>query len=137
MEMPFSFRVKMDGQEVEISGSREEVIETIEQLPCLIANVSKAFESTKYKVASSGSVVRAYPSVSSSDCSHVILELLRTDWGNRARTLTENGEGLKANALHYPSTTLSGVLAWLVRKNKIKRWKIDRGYVYILAGGRT
>lgn len=135
--MPFSFRVKMGRQEVEISGSREEVIKTIEELPRLITNVSKAFESTRNKVASSGSVVQAYPSLSSSGCSDAILELLGTEWGSQARTLTEIGEGLKANALHYPSTTLSGVLAWLVRKNKIKRWKTDRGYVYVLAGGRT
>jgi hypothetical protein len=126
----------MGGQEVEISGSREEVIKTIEELPSLITNVSKAFESIKNKVASSGSV-GAYPSVSSSGCSDAVLELLGTDWGSKARTLTEIGEALKANALHYPSTTLSGVLAWLVRKNKIKRWKTGRGYVYILSGGRT
>jgi predicted transcriptional regulator len=63
--------------------------------------------------------------------------LLETDWARQARTLTELEEALKANAVHYPSTTLSGVLAWLVRKNKIKRWKTDRGYVYVLAGKKV
>lgn len=136
MEMPFSFRVKMGEQEIEISGTREEVIKTIEELPGLVANVSKAFESTK-NMDTVKSVSSAYPSVSSSGCSEAVLQLLETDWGKQPKTLTELGEALKANALHYPSTTLSGVLAWLIRKNKIKRWKTDKGYVYVLAGGKT
>jgi len=138
MGMPFSFRVKMGQQEIEISGTREEVIKTIEELPSLVASISKAFESTKDREDASQPVTSAYPSISSSaSCSEAVLRLLETDWGGQARTLTELGEALKANAFHYPSTTLSGVLAWLVRKNKIKRWKTDRGYVYVLAGGQA
>ena len=136
--MPFSFRVKMGQQEIEISGTREEVIKTIEELPSLVASVSKAFESTKNMGTASKSVTSTYPSISpSASCSEAVLKLLETDWGRQARTLTELGEALKANAVHYPSTTLSGVLAWLLRKNKIKRWKTDRGYVYVLAGGKA
>ncbi len=131
--MPFSFRVKMGQQEIEISGTREDVIKTIEELPSLVASISKAFESTKNR-----EIASTYPSISSSaSCSEAVLKLLETDWGRQARTLTELGEALKANAVHYPPTTLSGVLAWLLRKNKIKRWKTDRGYVYVLAGGKA
>jgi hypothetical protein len=137
MEIPFSFRVKMGEQEIEISGTREEVIKTIEELPSLMASISKAFESTKNARTASKAVTSTYPSISSSSCSEAVLQLLGTDWGKQSRTLTELGEALKANALHYPSTTLSGVLAWLVRKNKIKRWKTDKGYVYVLAGGKA
>jgi len=137
MEMPFSFRVKMGQQEIEISGTREEVIKTIGELPSLVASISKAFESTKNVETASKVEASTYPSISSSGCSEAVLELLETDWGRQARTLTELGEALKANALHYPPTTVSGVLAWLVRKNKIKRWKTDKGYVYVLAGGKT
>jgi len=138
MGMPFSFRVKMGQQEIEISGTREEVIKTIEELPSLVASISKAFESTKNMEVASQSFASAYPSISpSASCSEAVLRLLETDWGREARTLTELGEALKANAVHFPSTTLSGVLAWLVRKNKIKRWKTDKGYVYVLAGGKA
>ena len=137
MKMPFSFRIKMGQQEIEISGTREEVTKTIEELPSLVDSISKAFESTKNMRTASKSVASTYPSISSSSCSEAILQLLGTDWGKQARTLTELGEALKANTLHYPSTTLSGVLAWLVRKTKIKRWKTDKGYVYVLAGGKA
>ncbi len=133
--MPFSFRVKMGQQEIEISGTRDEVIKTIEELPSIVANISKAFETTK-NMDTAKSATSTYPHISSSSCSKAVLHLLETDWGKQPKTLTELGEALKANALHYPSTTLSGVLAWLVRKNKIKRWKTDKGYVYVLAGGK-
>ena len=135
MEIPFSFRVKMGQMEIEISGTRDDVMKTLEELPRLMETVSKAFESTKNR-EDSQSVSPAYPSVSSSSCSEAVLQLLSSDWGRQPRTLTELGEALKANAVYYPSTTVSGVLAWLVRKNKIKRWKTDKGYVYVLAGGR-
>jgi len=136
IEMPFSFRVKMGQQEIEISGTREEVTKTIEELPGLVASISKAFESAR-NMRIAKSVTSTYPSIYSSSCSEAVLQLLGTDWGKQSRTLTELGEALKANTLHFPSTTLSGVLSWLVRKNKIKRWKTDRGYVYVLAGGKT
>jgi len=134
--MSFSFRVKIGSQEIEISGSREEVMKTIEELPLLMEMVSKAFGSTKKREEPSQSVGSVYPSVSASSCSEAVLQLLSSDWGKQPRTLTELGEALKANAVYYPSTTISGVLSWLVRKNKIKRWKTDKGYVYVLAGGR-
>ena len=136
MGMPFSFRVKMGQREIEISGTREEVMKAIEELPQLMETISKAFESTKTAKETAQTVSSAYPSISASGCSEAVLQLLSSDWGRQPRGLTELGEALKANAVYYPSTTLSGVLAWLVRKNKIKRWKTDKGYVYVLAGGK-
>jgi len=136
MEMPFSFRVKMGQMEIEISGTREEVMKTVEELPQLMETVSKAFESTKKGEETEQPAGSAYPSVSASGCSEAVLQLLKSDWGRQPRSLPELGEALKANAVYYPSTTVSGVLAWLVRKNKIKRWKTDKGYVYVLAGGK-
>jgi len=136
MGMPFSFRVKIGQREIEISGTREEVMKTVEELPQLMEMVSKAFESTKTAKETEQPAGSAYPQVSSSGCSEAVLQLLASDWGKQPRSLPELGEALKANAVYYPSTTVSGVLAWLVRKNKIKRWKTDKGYVYVLAGGK-
>jgi len=137
MGMPFSFRVKIGQREIEISGTREEVMKAIEELPQLMEAVSKAFESTKTAKETAQTVSSVYPSISASSCSEAVLQLLASDWGKQPRSLPELGEALKANAVYYPSTTVSGVLSWLVRKNKIKRWKTDKGYVYVLAGGRS
>ena len=134
--MPFSLRVKFGRHEIEISGTHEEVIKTIEELPRLVASVSKAFDSVNISVNPPQSTPTLYPTISSSaNCSEAVLKLLETDWGKQQpRSLPELAEAMKANALHYPPTTLSGVLVWLVRKGRIKRWKTDRGYVYVSAG---
>jgi hypothetical protein len=136
MEMPFSFRVKIGSQEIEISGTREEVMKTVEELPHIMETISKAFKSTKKGEETEQLAGSTYPQVSASGCSEAVLQLLTSDWGKQPRSLPELGDALKANAIYYPSTTLSGVLAWLFRKNKIKRWKTDKGYVYVLAGGK-
>jgi len=149
--LPFSLRVRLEQCEVEISGSREEVLRTVEDLPKLVAVISGAFAEAGVKLGNAASVGSAfsfssssplpgvsavYPSVhSSGGCSDAVLKLLSADWGRATpRTLPELVEALKANAIHYPATTLSGVLNWLVRKGEVRRWKTDKGYVYVLAG---
>jgi hypothetical protein len=146
--MPFSLRVKINQNEVEISGTQKEVLKTIKDLPKLIENLSKAFaniDSTAVTTKKTPITVKLtspttapskmYPSIKKAkNCSQAVLKLLETDWGAwRPRTMPEIVEALKANAIHYPSTTLSGVLSWLVKKGKVRRWKTDAGYVYILA----
>ena len=145
---PFSLRVRLGRCEVEISGSRDEVLMTVEDLPNLVATISEAFAQAGVEVSkepmveqtsslpSSAPVSVVYPSIQSSgNCSDAVLRLLETDWGRATpRMLPELVEAMKANAVHYPATTLSGVLNWLVRKGRVKRWKTDKGYVYVLAG---
>ena len=132
MEKEFSFRVRFGDFEVEISGNHDEVFKTVEMLPSLVANVSKAFEVAKTSKPTPNVIASAYPIVSSSNCSEAVLKLLESDWGKEPRVLPELVDALKANALHYPSTTLSGVLTWLTKKGKVKRWKTDKGYVYAI-----
>ncbi len=145
--MPFSLRVRINQNEVEISGTQKEVLKTIKDLPKLVENISKAFghidsevastEETPLKVRVASPIVpsKMYPSIKKAkNCSQAVLKLLKTEWGAwRPRTTPEIIGALKANAIHYPPTTLSGVLSWLVKKGKVRRWKTDAGYVYILA----
>jgi len=147
--VPFSLRVRLGQYEVEISGSREDVLKTVEDLPNLVTVVSEAFAQAGANIkvadaqssrdsapASTISQTGAYPSIQGSgNCSDAVLKLLETEWGRSTpRTLPELVEAMRVNAVHFPVTTLSGVLNWLVRKGKVKRWKTDKGYVYVLAG---
>ncbi len=139
--MPFSVRVRLHRYEVEVSGSRDEVLKTFEDLPRLVAVISEAFgtvevEPAETKPSVEGSAV--YPSIQSSgNCSDVVVQLLGSEWGRvQPRSLPELVEAMRDNAVHYPATTLSGVLSWLVRRGKIKRWKTEKGYVYVLSGGK-
>jgi hypothetical protein len=159
--MPFSLRIKINQNEVEITGTQKEVITTIKELPKIVGNISKAFtranqepstrKATPTTLTAAGKPTekpitvrltaptttqpKMYPSIKDAkNCSEAVVKLLETEWGNwKPRTMPEVVEALKANALHYPPSTLSGVLTWLVKKGKVRRWKTDAGYVYILA----
>ena len=136
--VPFSFRVRFGGCEIEVCGSRDEVMQTIRELPGLVAGVFEAFGAVGVEAASGVDKERgstsALPVVGgSASCSEAVLRLLGSDWGReQPRTLPELVEALRANAVHYPASTLSGVLAWLVRRGRVKRWRTERGYVYVL-----
>ncbi len=143
LSMPFCLRLRLGRCEVEISGSHDEVLMTFKDLPRLVALFSEALgdigiEAAETKLDSADSVSNSTvnPSIQSSgNCSDAILQLLGSDWGRlHPRALPELVEAMRANAVHYPATTLSGVLAWLVRRGKIKRWKTEKGYVYVLSG---
>jgi hypothetical protein len=141
----FVFRVKMGEYEVEINGTREEVLKTIGELPALMPDVYKAFEGLKPKAeatvavkqdaAKEKALMQKYPKIlRTKKCDEAVLKILETDWGKwRPRTVEELKEALKANELSFSGRLFAGVLMGLVRKGKVRRWKTDAGYVYILA----
>lgn len=141
----FGFRAKMGECEVEINGTHEEVLKTIEELPNLMNNIFEAFEAAKPKTVATltvkkepskeEAVMQKYPKILRTEsCDEAVLRVLETDWGKwRPRTVDELKEALKANGLHYSGRNFAGVLMRLVKKAKVRRWKTDAGYVYILA----
>jgi hypothetical protein len=143
---PFAFRVKIGDFEVEIKGSHEDVLNTIKDLPVLVGNIDKAFEKVKPRKVATLTVKtetarpqkaasQEYPQISASQrVDEAILKLLETDWGKwRPRTIDELGDALKSNGIEQPSRMLATALMELVKKEKIRRWNTNAGYVYILA----
>jgi hypothetical protein len=148
-ESLFGFRVKLGDFEVEISGNREEVLKTVEELPSLMVKVQIAFECLKPKEAAK-IIVRAEPSKAQAEekmiaqnlpkiaptdnCNEAVLRILESDWGKwRPRTIEELKEVLKSNGMSFPGRILSGTLMGLVKKGIVRRWNTNAGYVYILA----
>jgi hypothetical protein len=136
----------MGDYEVELCGTRGEVVQTIEDLPNLMGSVGKAFDvvrprkftslTVKTDVARDDKpVVGKYPKISAAEnADEAVIRLLETDWGKwRPRTLDELREALKANGLDYPARGLAAVLLGLGKQEKVRRWNTDAGYVYILA----
>ncbi len=133
---PFRIRVRIGEVEVEIGGAREEVISTLEELGGIIERFQQAFKlegevdlNPRPEVLDEG-----FPKIPpTKQCSEAVISLLSTDWGKTPRTLSEIREAMEANAVFFPKTTLSGVLVWLVKKNKVRRWKDKkRGYLYTI-----
>lgn len=126
-----------------MSGSREEVLETIEDLPNLMVNVQKAFEGLKPKTVAKLTVKAEakeeptikFPKIAQTEkCDEAVLKIFESDWGKwRPRTLEELRGALEANGLSFSGKVLSGALFGLVRKGVVRRWKTDADYVYILA----
>jgi len=146
--LSFSFRAKIGECEVELSGTRDEVVRMIKDLPSLMSDVHKAFEGLKPKTTTTLTIktgagaevkgegsVQKYPKIAETEsASEAVLGLLATDWGKwRPRTIEELRGALEANGLSFPGNTLTGVLLGLVKKGKVRRWKTDSGVVYILA----
>ena len=134
----------MGEYEIELCGTREDVTKTIEELPNLVANVHKAFDGVKPKTVTTLTVKaesgkkepskQSYPRIQSSgSCDEAVLRLLETDWGKwRPRTLDELKAALDANGVRFGGRFLAGVLMELVKKEQIRRWNTDAGFVYIL-----
>ncbi len=142
----FAFRVKMGDYEIEIGGDKEQVLKTIEDMPALMSKVHEAFEIMKPRKVTTLTVkteaskdekarAQAYPKIALTEKSEeAVLRLLETDWGKwRPRTIDELKEALKANGMGYSGQKLARVLAKFAKRQKIRRWKTDSGYVYILA----
>lgn len=144
MRANFTFKVKMGEYEVELSGTREEVLKTVRELSPLITSVHKAFENVKPKTVTTLTVkteptkdqakTQKYPKIlPTQDCEEAIMKVLGTDWGKwRPRTLEELKEALQANGMNHSVRVLTGALNRLVKKGKIRRWNTDAGFVYIL-----
>lgn len=137
--LSFSLRVRIGDKEIEIGGDREEVLATLENLNEIVEKFSKAFnyEAKKEEKPNSHLNSQAFPKIArTSQCSDAITSLLATNWGKTPRTIAEIREAMEANAIFFPRTTLSGVLVWLVKKNKLRRWRDKKkGYVYTLYDG--
>ncbi|MBC7130345.1 hypothetical protein H5T51_03875 [Candidatus Bathyarchaeota archaeon] len=138
----FTLRVRAGEYEVELSGPREEVLETVKELPKLVTSFGKAFEKLKSKTvltvttAVKGEAkLERYPKIPKvENDKEALIKILESDWGRwRPRTLGELKEALEANKISYSDRKLAKELLNLVRKGKVRRWKTDNGYVYILA----
>ncbi len=141
----FAFRVKLGEYEIEVGGSREEVLKTIQDLPSLLTNVQRAFEVVKPKTVATLTVKteqakddvlkEKYPKISPTDkFDEATLRILETDWGKwRPRTIDELRGALNANGVKTSGHSLAGILMGLAKKGRVRRWSTDAGYVYILA----
>jgi len=145
-ERPFTVRVKVGSNEVEISGTQAEVMNTLGNVSEIVKKVAEAFAEAQPHLSASTTVVESqgggtasseeYPSLSLDPgiaCPEAIVKLLSTEWGRREpRALGGLLEAMKVNAIHYPEGTVKGRLTDLTKRGVLRRIKGERGYGYIL-----
>lgn len=135
-DTPFYVKVRIGEHEVEIGGTKKEVMEALEDLEAIVDKVSVAFKEKQVqgKVRQKKNGDAEYPKIThTTQCSEAITSLLETEWGKTPRTIGELREAMEANAIFFPKSTISGVLSWLIKKGTLRRWKDKkRGYLYVI-----
>lgn len=135
MNESFMFRIRLGDNEVELSGTREDVLASIVDLPRMVEQVSQAF--THRSDADVNRATMEYPSLTvnpSLSCPEAIKKLLATAWGRKTpRKLGEIIEVMRVNAVHYPIGTVKGRLTDLTKRGALRRIKGVGGYGYLLA----
>ncbi len=146
----FLLRVKISEGEVEIRGTQQEVMQTIEKLPEILAKVNLAFECAKPKpsanltvkiaeepkpIKQTENIAQKIPKIAiTENADHALLRILESEWGKwRPRTEEELKGVLQASELKFSDRTLSGALETLSKKGLVRRWNTSAGLVYILA----
>jgi hypothetical protein len=135
-ETPFHVKVRIGDKELEIGGSKEEVLSILDDLDSIVEKVTKAFNQkgfeTQTRPKKNGDI--KYPKIQhTTQCSEAIVSLLETDWGKTPRAIGELREAMEANAIFFPKSTISGVLSWQIKRGSLRRWKDKkRGYLYVI-----
>ncbi len=140
-----TMRIRRGQNEIEISGSKEEVMMTLRDLPSLVSAFNEAFselgkEKLKETSIKQGSLNEvALPNVAVSpdtSCPDAIIKILSTDWGRKTpRKMRDILEAMKVNAIHYPIGTIKGRLTDMTKKGVLRRVRVNRAYGYLLARG--
>jgi hypothetical protein len=146
-----TIRLKIGNVELQLEGQRQTVMEMLENdLPKIIGNITKVAHdaliplqispqpTTRLMSTQSQTPTHAistegepYPTLQADSCADAIVALLSTDWGRRKpRTISEIKSALEANALHYSGKVIGFTLTRLTRRQKVRRWKSEEGYVY-------
>ncbi len=137
----FNIRIRIENNEVELSGSKTDVLETLDDLPEIVKKIVGAFDqissTAKNDEASHPMITNEnYPSISitsGTPCPETIIKLLSTKWGRKKpRKLKDLLEGMRVNAIHYPVGTVKGRLTDLTKKGLLRRIKSNGSYGYIL-----
>ena len=106
----------------------DELVSALETIDQSASSKSLTDQSSEETSANS-----TYPSISRvSGCADAIKAVLTTVWGRtEGRTEAEIIEAMKANALHFPRGTVSGLLTYLTRRGDIeRRGKKGGSYAY-------
>lgn len=142
-EQPFTLRVRVGNNEVELSGSQADVLKALDNLSEIVSKVTGAFgtaPSTAVMVRTESkpveTVEEGYPTITitpETPCPEAIVKLLSTEWGRKSpRRLSDLLEAMRINAIHYPLGTVKGRLTDLTKRGVLRRVMIDGGYGYIL-----
>ncbi len=134
---PFTIKIRFGDNEIEVSGSKEDVLEAVNNMATIMETLTHAFAKAPLSPTTEplGPGEASIPSIAvdpGTPCPEALLKILSTPWGQeKPRKLRDLLEALKVNAIHYPVGTVKGRLTDLTKKGVLRRVKEGREYGYI------
>ena len=140
-DIPFTIRIKTRHYEMELAGSRTDVMQTLGELSVIMDKITDAFNSpqvlpTLLPHESDKDLEDTPPTISvhaGISCPDAIIAVLSTGWGRKQpRNMRKILETMKVNALHFPVGTVKGRLTDLTKKGRLRRIRGAKGYSYVV-----
>ena len=139
-------KFKIGDTEIQFEGPRNDMLDMIEKdLPKIVESLNKIPKidlsavtpretiQTVIKPALQGEK-ESYPSIQAKSCADAIITLLSTEWGKmKPRSISEIRSAFEVNALHYSEKVIGFTLTRLTKKQKLRRWKTESGFIYTVA----
>ena len=116
---PVRLKVESDSVDVDAGDLLKLLEERADELSRAISNASGL-----------SSVGQIPPLPSDTPPTIAIMKILESPYGVRPRTLAEIHKALEKSSINYPLTSISSVLISLYKQGKLRRWKVDKRYVY-------
>jgi len=120
------------GIQIELEGKMENMLRLMEDEYALGELADRIKASVRYLTGLSNQL--QIPLIDTNQpLSQILLQLFSTPWGNKPRSFREISNALSYLGLQVEKSTLSGVLVWLTKKGKLKRYKSNEGiWLYCL-----
>lgn len=136
-------KFRIGDADVQLEGSRNDILEIIEKdLTKIVEGLTKipkiGFPTTSKTEMNQHIIQPAtpqlaepFPSIQAKSCAEAIVNLLSSEWGRtKPRSISEIRAALEVNALHYSEKVIGFTLTRLTKKQKLRRWKTESGFVY-------
>jgi len=139
-----SLRIKIGGNELEISGEYENVISIVDKLlPYLTSKeqVSEALQEPHEEANEESEDIRitdlppSIPLKRGEPLTEILTKLFDTRWGNKPRPLKEIIEALNSYGLYYPKSTIAVTLNRLAQRGVIRRVR-GKGKYYLYVSSK-
>jgi len=130
-------RIRIGGNELEVSGGYDEVMELVKSLMPYLTGTRSSDVRVEQRQPEEEAVAGDLPDVkikSGEPLTQILTKFFSTDWGKKPRQLKEIIDLLESYGVFYPKSTIAVSLKRLVQRGVIRRLRgRDKHYLYVSA----
>ncbi len=130
-------RIRIGGNELEVSGGYDEVMELVKSLMPYLTGAQSSDVRVEQRPQEEEVIAGDLPDVkikSGEPLTQILTKFFSTDWGKKPRQLKEIIDMLESYGVYYPKSTIAVSLKRLVQRGVIRRLRgRDKHYLYVSA----